>query len=254
MINQSLAFTELCVFDNCWECMYNNLSFYINLTGEWQWQDFLRKFLKNRLFWKQLSLEAHSVLMFIQHFHVFSLPHFLVLPTGYFAYNIVVNCKSVQKYSLPLPKGELYFLFPIMAGLAILLDLANRRWEVMHVTSSSNSQFGLCPALFSSALVFQLEASRSAWVPRKWPGTEPRLAHNGRRAWTCENRAVSHGDLEAFHHSVTSLVMPDTLINCSSLLIPTIFKALSRNHILAHLHHAEVAAHFSTLQMRRHDP
>lgn len=45
---------------------------------------------------------------------------------------IVVNCNSGQKCSLPLPKGELYFLFPILSDLATELDLANRRREVMY--------------------------------------------------------------------------------------------------------------------------
>lgn len=78
-----------------------------------------------------------------------------------FCLHIMVKCNSVQKYSLPLPKGELYFLFQIMSGLTIWLDLANRRREVMHVTSSSKSQFGLFHALF-------LDGSFSViQVPRK---------------------------------------------------------------------------------------
>lgn len=101
-----------------------------------------------------------------------------------FCIHIVANCYSVQKYSLPLPKGELCFLW------AVWPDLANRRWEVMYIASSSKGQalLFLCPDIPGRSV--------SLSPKKRWLGAEPLLAHHGHRISECGNREVNHRNLE----------------------------------------------------------
>lgn len=161
----------------------------------------------------------------------------------------MVNCDSGQKCSLPLPEGELYFLFPIMPDLAAELALANKRWEVMYVTSSPQRPFRLCQALFSSALMFPMDASQPACGPGN-DAPEQRTTHP---RWTQSTNTWKHsGKTEIwspFCHSVTLLVTPDRIINCLLLIIATILKhCLETTHLILTSLWGRYS--FSTQQMR----
>lgn len=125
--------------------MYNNLLFYINLTRVTMTS------LSQKILQESFILEAikpESTLS-VSVYSAFTCLFCSTLPRpSYRLLCIVVNCDRAQKCSLPLPEGELYFLFPIISDLAMELDLADRRWEVMYVTSSPKHPFGLCQALF----------------------------------------------------------------------------------------------------------